>query len=193
MREFRDPRVRADLAAAAADVLHVTADITGNRELAKAADFYDRGAREPFGRSPAPTPYGSALRAVARTFAVTNVRWGDRREHKRNLTVDLLFLIANLADLIESTAEHRLAQQRLAQADAARQAAGRLHAIRRTAPGPTAPVPPRVAETRDEGRAMARLAAEAFPVPLAEGLGSTAALSARPPQAPHRRSGAPRR
>ncbi|MER6816361.1 hypothetical protein ABT299_44460 [Spirillospora sp. NPDC000708] len=193
MREFRDPGVRADLAVAASDVLHVTADITGNRKLAKAADFYDRAAREPFGRPPPVTPYGTALRAVARTLAITNVHWGDRREHKRNLTVDLLFLIANLADLIEATAEHRLAQQRLAQADAARQAAGRLHAVRRTVTGPTAPVPPRLAETLDEGRAMARLAAEAFPVPLAEGLGSTAASSARPPQAPQRRSGAPRR
>lgn len=80
---------------AAFDVLHVTADITGNREPAKAADSYDRAAREPYGRLPPVTPYGSALRAVARTLAVTNVRWGDRREHKRNLTVDLLFLIAN--------------------------------------------------------------------------------------------------
>ncbi|MER6812984.1 hypothetical protein ABT299_27280 [Spirillospora sp. NPDC000708] len=193
MREFRDPRVRADLSAAASDVLHVTADITGNRELAEAADIYDRAAREPFGRSPSVTPYGSALRAVARTLAVTNVRWGDRREHKRNLTVDLLFLIANLADLIESTAEHRLAQQRIAQADAARQAAGRLHAIRRTAPGPATPVPRHVAETLDEGRTMARLAAEAFPVPLAEGLGSTAAPISRPSQAPQPRRGAPKR
>jgi hypothetical protein len=193
MREFRDPRVRADLAVAASDVLHVTADITGNRELAKAADIYDRAAREPFGRSPAPTPYGRALRAVARTLAVTNVGWGDRREHKRNLTVDLLFLIANLADLIESAAEHRLAQQRHAQADAARRAVERLHTVRQTASKPTGPVPPRVIETLDEGRAMARLAAEAFPVPLAEGLHSTAAPSARPARRTQPRGDAPTR
>ncbi|NED58893.1 hypothetical protein G3I24_49425, partial [Micromonospora aurantiaca] len=93
---LRDPGVRADLASAAADVLHVTADITGNRELAKAADAYDRASREPYGRPPPVTPYGSALRAVARLLAVTNVGWGDRREQKRELTVDLLFLIANI-------------------------------------------------------------------------------------------------
>lgn len=95
---FAGLRPRAGGAAAiqaASDVLHVTADITGNREPAKAADSYDRAAREPYGRLPPVTPYGSALRAVARTLAVTNVRRGDRREHKRNLTVDLLFLIAN--------------------------------------------------------------------------------------------------
>lgn len=51
-RMLRDPGVRADVAAAAADVLHVAADITGNRQLAKAADAYDRAAREPYGRPP---------------------------------------------------------------------------------------------------------------------------------------------
>lgn len=135
--------------------MHVTADITGNRELAKAADVYDRAAREPFGRLPSVTAYGSALRAVARTLAITNVHWRGRREQKRDLTVDLLFLIANLADLIESAAEHRLAQQRLAQTYAARRAVERLHTVRQTAFKPTGPVPPRVIETLDEGRAMA--------------------------------------
>ncbi|MFG2014693.1 relaxase/mobilization nuclease domain-containing protein [Actinomadura geliboluensis] len=193
MRTLRDPGVRADLAAAAADVLHVTADITGNRELAEAADAYDRAAREPYGRPPPVTPYGSVLRAVARMLAVTNVGWGDRREQKRDLTVDLLFLIANIADLIESAAEHRLAQQRLAQADAARRAAGRLHAIRRMAAGPTVPMPPSVSETLEEGREMARLAAESFPVPLGEGLVATAAPSVRPNQGPQFRRGASKR
>ncbi|GGQ17057.1 hypothetical protein BKA00_006845 [Actinomadura coerulea] len=193
MRTLRDPGVRADLAAAAADVLHVTADITGNRELAKAADAYDRAAREPYGRPPPVTPYGSALRAVARMLAVINVGSGDRREQKRDLTVDLLFLIANIADLIESTAEHRLAQQRLAQADAARRAAGRLHALRRIAAEPTVPMPPSVSERLEEGREMACLAAESFPIPLAEGLAVTAVPSVRPLQGPQLRRGASKR
>ncbi|GAA1886146.1 relaxase/mobilization nuclease domain-containing protein [Actinomadura bangladeshensis] len=193
MRSLHDPGVRADLAAAASDVLHTAADITGNRELAKAADAYDRAAREPYGRLPPVTPYGSALRAVARTLAITNVGWGDRREQKRDLTVDLLFLIANLADLIESAAEHRLAQQRLAQADAARRAAERLNAVRRTEPRSATSVPPRVAETLEEGRAMARLVAESFPVPLVDGLRSAATPAARPSQGPSHRKGAPGR
>lgn len=190
MRTLHDPGVRADLAAATADVLHVTADITGNRELAKAADAYDRAAREPHGRPPPVTPYGRALRAVARMLAVANVGWGDRREQNRDLTVDLLFLIANIADLIESAAEHRLAQQRLAQADAARQAARRLHDVRRTVPGPTTSVPPRVAETLEEGWEMARLVAESFPVPLADGLRSTGNRATRSSERPSHRKGA---
>jgi hypothetical protein len=193
MQTLRDPGVRADLAAATADVLHVTADITGNRELAKAADAYDRAAREPYGRPPPVTPYGSALRAVARMLAVTNVGWGDRREQKRDLTVDLLFLIANIADLIESTAEHRLAQQRLAQADAARRAARRLYAVRRTEPEPTTLVPPRVAETLEEGRLMARLVAESFPVPLVDGLRTAETRATRSSEKPSYRKGTPRR
>ncbi|WP_149261569.1 relaxase/mobilization nuclease domain-containing protein [Actinomadura sp. K4S16] len=193
MRVLRDPGVRADLAAAASDVLHVTADITGNRELAKAADFYDRAAREPFGRLPPVTRYGSALRAVARTLAVNNVGCCDRREQKRDLTVDLLFLLANLVDLIESAAEHRLAQQRFAQADAARLAARRLNAVQRRELRPATPVPPRVAETLEEGRAMARLAAESFPVPLTDGLRPAAAPTPHPSQRPSHRKGAPRR
>ncbi|MDL4777742.1 relaxase/mobilization nuclease domain-containing protein [Actinomadura xylanilytica] len=193
MRVFHDPGVRADLAAAAADVLHVTADITGNRELAKAADAYDRAAREPFGRPPPVTPCGSALRAVARTLALINVGWGERREQRRAFTVDLLFLIANIAALIESVAEHRLAQQRLAQADAARRAAGRLHSVRRTEPRQATSVPPRVVEALEEERAMALLVAESFPVPLVDGLRPTGTRAARPSERPSHRKGAPRR
>ncbi|HEU5031969.1 MAG TPA: hypothetical protein VFV01_44115 [Spirillospora sp.] len=193
MRALHDPRVRADLAAAASDVLHITADITGNRELTKAADLYDRAAREPFGRTPPVTSYGNALRATARVLAATNISWGDRRGRRRDLTVDLLFLIANLADLIDSAAEHRLTQQRFAQADAARQATKRLRAVQREASRSTASVPPRVVETLEEGRAMARLAAESFPVPLVDGLASAAAPTVRPSQGPSRRRDAPRR
>jgi hypothetical protein len=193
MRALRDPRVRADLAAAASDVLHVTADITGNRELAKAADFYDRAAREPYGRPPPVTPYGGALRSAARMLAATNIHQSDRRDQRRDLTVDLLFLIANLADLIESAAEHRLAQQRLAQADAARRAASRLHTIRQLASGPDSPAPPRVADLAEEARTTARLAASSFPVPLVAGLGSTAVPAPRLAKEPPRPRGVPRR
>jgi hypothetical protein len=58
---------------------------------------------------------------------------------------------------------------------------------------PAAPVSPRVAETLEEGRAMARLAAESFPVPLGDGLRSGAAPASHPSQRSSDRKGAPRR
>jgi hypothetical protein len=64
MRWINDPRVRADLAAAASDALHVAGAVTGNRHLIAAADGFSRAAREPYGRQPARTRYGDELRAL---------------------------------------------------------------------------------------------------------------------------------
>ncbi|TDC86292.1 relaxase [Actinomadura sp. 7K507] len=166
MRHTSDPGVRADVASAASDVLHVTADITGNRELAKAADVYGRAAQEPFGRPSPTSSSGNGLRVAARIMAVTNIGRGDQRDRSRDFTVDLLFLIANLVEIMDAVAAHRESQQRAAQAGAARQAAGRLRTVRRQAALPVRPTPPRVAEVQD----AERLAAESFPIPLSDGL-----------------------
>ena len=49
-----DPAVAADAAWAAADTLHAAAAALGSRALRQAADSYDRAARAPYGRIPAP-------------------------------------------------------------------------------------------------------------------------------------------
>jgi hypothetical protein len=54
---------------AAADTMHAAARALGNTELWRAADAYDRAARLPYGRIPAPHPVGNTLRATARLLA----------------------------------------------------------------------------------------------------------------------------
>ena len=54
-----DPAVAADTAWATSDALHVAAAALGSRILRQAADAYDRAARAPYGRIPAPTPAGT--------------------------------------------------------------------------------------------------------------------------------------
>ncbi|MEV3927455.1 relaxase/mobilization nuclease domain-containing protein [Actinomadura coerulea] len=95
MRHIQDPAVWADVAAATSDVLHVTAAITGNRELARTADFYDRAAREPYGYQSPPTPYGANLRTVARALAYSEI--GGRRGRPPDLVSVLSHLILQLA------------------------------------------------------------------------------------------------
>ncbi|GGV40173.1 hypothetical protein GCM10010182_75870 [Actinomadura cremea] len=187
MRQTNDPRVRADIAASACDVLHVAADITGNRELAEVADVYARAAREPFGRPPVATQPGNGLRAAARLVAAVNIGIGDRRDRRRDLTVELLFLVANLLDVMDQLAAHREAQGRAAQAEAARRASERLRVAERGASSSRVrPTPPNVAEVQHAGR----LAAEAFPVPLADGLRHIAARPSSPvPQRSQTRRG----
>src|SRR5258708_34343075 len=65
-----DPRQAADAAWAAADTLHIAAQVLQNPQLRRAADSYDRAARAQYGRIPCRTPAGSQLRAAARLMAL---------------------------------------------------------------------------------------------------------------------------
>ncbi|MEU5995923.1 relaxase/mobilization nuclease domain-containing protein [Actinomadura sp.] len=190
MRHIQDPAVRADVAAATSDVLHVTAAITGNRELARTADFYDRAAREPYGCQPPPTPYGANLRAVARALAYSEIR--GRRGHRPDLVSVLSHLMLQLAALIEAIAESRQLQHRAAQAAAARKAAAQLTKLGRPDPRPPSPTLPRMPAHLTAGQNAARLAAAAFPVPLSHHLTESPYQStgaACPQPGPHRRRG----
>ncbi|MGW2306874.1 relaxase/mobilization nuclease domain-containing protein [Actinomadura luteofluorescens] len=164
MRHIQDPVVRADIAAAAADVLHVSAAITGNRGLTAAADFYDRAAREPYGRQPLITPYGANLRTVARALALSEIQ--GRRGHRPKFTGNLFHLILHLAALIEAIAEFRQLQRRAAQAAAARKAAAQLTSLSRPTPQPRLPTLPRTQPDLMAEQDLARLAALGFPAPL---------------------------
>src|SRR6266702_3630231 len=113
----------AHAAQAATDTLHAAAQVTNNRYLRCAADWYDRAARAPFGHMPYRTRDGDRLRAVARVLALTGSM------HDDNLPL-AASLIANLVDLAVAVAELRQAQRHAAQASAARTAAEHLYAAR---------------------------------------------------------------
>lgn len=117
------PGAAADAAQAAADTLHVAAAMLGSRPLRKAADSYERAAREPSGRIPRPTKAGNQLRRAARVMAAYAHLSGDRAN-------EWAILIVRLAALAEALAELRGAQQRAAQARAALTAAQQLHVVR---------------------------------------------------------------
>lgn len=140
-----DPAAAADIAHATGRMLAATARVVEGRAggpLTRAADTYDRAAREVHGRIPARHDLGAGLRAVARLIALTG-RAG------RDETVQVLALITALTALADAVADLRHAQARAAQATAARQAAGQLRAT-------TTPVPP-----PPEGRASPRRVAAA--------------------------------
>jgi hypothetical protein len=169
MRWITDPRVRADLAAATCDALHVAGAVTGNRHLIAAADGFGRATREPYGRQPFRTRYGDALRAAVRILALTCIG----RNGRPDPMVEIMSLIINLALLAEAIADFRESQQRHAQAAAARTAATGLRAAARK----PAPVPaPRVEQPAQQMHPAA-LAAMAFPTSLPD-------LLARQPPAP---------
>lgn len=111
----------ADAAWAAGGTLHAAAAALGSREVRQAASAYDRAARMPYGRIPAPTPAGNDLRRAARLLSAAAFTSRDR-------TLRQAALIARLAALAETVAELRLVQAHAAQAAAARNAAERLHA-----------------------------------------------------------------
>ena len=173
------PAAAADAARAASDTLHVAAALLGSRPLRQAADFYDRAAREPHGRIPAPTPAGNQLRHAARLMATCARLSGDRT------STAVAVLILQLAALAEAVAELRQAQQRAAQARAALTAAQRLHTVRPAAPArPTTPA---------RARTAADLAATSFPGPVVpprarqpapghHGAGQAACPASRPAQ-----------
>ncbi|MEU8118652.1 hypothetical protein AB0C21_08065 [Spirillospora sp. NPDC049024] len=190
MRHIHDPAVRADLAAAASDVLHVTAALTGNRELARAADFYDRAAREPYGRQSPATPYGTNLRTVARVLALSQI--GGSHSHRPTLAGVLSHLIVQLAALIEAIAEHRQSQQRFAQAAAARKAAAQLTQLRQPTARPTKPTLFRAPANDTPEHNAARLAAAGFPLPFPNLEADRPHRSTRPAPTPSART-TPRR
>jgi len=114
------PDGAADVAWATADTLHAAAAALGSRILRQAADAYDRAARAPFGRIPAPTPTGDSLRRAARLLSAFAFITADP-------SVRPVVLITRLAALAEAVADVRQSQQRAAQAAAALSAAQRLH------------------------------------------------------------------
>ena len=116
-----NPAAAADAAWAASDTLHVAAAALGSPVLRQAADAFDRAARAPYGRIPAPSPAGNQLRHAARLI-------GALAYLTRDPALMPLVLITRLAALAEAVAELRRAQQHAAQAAAARTAAQRLHA-----------------------------------------------------------------
>jgi hypothetical protein len=118
----RDPAGAADAAWAAADVLHVAARILRSPDLRRAADSYDRAARERYGRIPDTTRTGHELRTTARLLAMTGMVTGEA-------TLITIALAANLVVLAVAVAELREAQQLAAQAAAARAAAQRLYGV----------------------------------------------------------------
>jgi hypothetical protein len=115
-------RGRADTARAAADVLTVAAEATGNPELRRAADALMRAARAPWGRIPAASPGGQRLRAAAYLLAA-NRPWGQRPAVARRA------LLTALIGLAQAVADLRAGQRRQLQALAARDAAAVLAAV----------------------------------------------------------------
>ena len=120
-----DHAAAADAAWATADALRITARVirgAPGRELRRAADDFDRAARETYGTIPRPTPAGNSLRTAARLLAVLGAAAGGT-------AVRLSMLITSLAALADAAAELRQAQQRAHQAAAARAAANRLSGL----------------------------------------------------------------
>ena len=146
-----DPAAAADAAWAASDTLHAAAAALGSRILRQAADAYDRAARAPYARIPAPTPAGNSLRRAARLIAAFAYLTKDP-------SLAPIVLLTRLASLAEAVAGLRQAQQRAAQAAGALRAAERLHAAAATPAGPGRSGPPPVLSP-------AALAGASFPAP----------------------------
>jgi hypothetical protein len=125
-----NPDAASDAAWAASGTMHAAAALLRSRNLRQAADAYDRAARAPHARLPAPTLAGSGLRAAARQLSVLALVSGDP-------TLKPVLLVTRLALLAEEVARMRLSQERAAQAAGALNAARRLQeaaAAARTAP-----------------------------------------------------------
>ena len=161
-----NPAAAADAAAAGSDALHVAAAALGSRTLRRAADAYDRAARQPYGRIPAPTPAGNQLRHAARLISAYAYLTGDR-------TLTPVVLLVRLAALADAVAELRDSQQRAAQAAAALRAAQHLRTATRPAPTATRPpgrptattTPATPKPARPRPATAARLAQLSFPTP----------------------------
>jgi hypothetical protein len=107
-----------DIAHAAGDVLLAASAASGSPELRQAAWVYQRAARPPWARTPAPSPAGQALRTAARLL-------GQVRLQNRNDGV-FITLVKVLIVLVVAVAEYRTARRQQLQAAAARQASARL-------------------------------------------------------------------
>jgi len=118
-----DPSGRPDVAWAAADVLTAAAEMTGNPELAKAADGFTRAARSAWGRIPEPTPVGAMLRTAAYLIASCY----RTRQPSSTRTIRLMFTA--LVRLARTLADLREAQALRAQQAAALSAAAGLDDI----------------------------------------------------------------
>ncbi len=141
-----DPASAADTAWAAADTLHAAAAALGSRILRQAADAYDRAARAPYGRIPAPTAAGNKLRRAARLLSACGYL-----THEPSFRP--IVLITRLAALAEAIAVLRETQGRAAQAAAALDAAERLRAAG----------DPHATGDRSAARSAAVLAGAGFP------------------------------
>ena len=135
-----NPAAAADAASAASDALHAAAAALGSGALRQAADAYDRAARQPWGRVPAPTPAGNQLRHAARIISAYAYLTGDR-------ALTPVVLLVRLAALAEAVAELRESQQRAGQAAAALRAARHLRTASRPAPPARPPGRPATATT----------------------------------------------
>ena len=188
-----NPAPAADAAYAASDALHTAAAALGSRTLRRAADDYDRAARQPWGRIPVPTPAGNQLRHAARLISACAYLVGDR-------TLTPVVLLIRLAALAEAVAELRESQQRAAQAAAAFRAARHLRTATRSAPPATRPpgrpvtatTPPAAKPTRPRPATAAGLAQLSFPDPPRPRRPAPGQPGPRPDDPPPRRPPSPR-
>ena len=154
-----NPAAAADAASAASDTLHTAAAALGSRTLRRAADDYDRAARQPWGRIPAPTPAGNQLRHAARLISAYAYLTGDR-------TFTPVVLLVRLATLADAVAELHESQQRAAQAAAALRAARHLRTAIRSPGRPAAPTtPPPPKPSQPHPATASGLAQLSFPSP----------------------------
>lgn len=108
----------SDVPWAAADLLHMTAQILSSAECRRVAHMFDRAVREPYRRMPRSTPLGNGIRTTARTLAT--VEASDERP------ASWANFLACVSKLVEAVGELRQQQHRPVQAAAARRAAARL-------------------------------------------------------------------
>jgi hypothetical protein len=174
-----DPDGASDAAWAASGTMHAAAAFLGSRVLRQAADAYDRAARAPYARVPAPTQAGSSLRAAARTLSVLAFASGDP-------SLRPMVLLTRLALLAEEVARMRQSQDRAAQAAGALRAARHL----RDAAAGTRASPPHGARP---AATAAGLAGAGFPVMPGSAPAPPAASPPRRPARPPRAAPAPRR
>ena len=172
-----DPIAAADAAWAASDTLHAAATLLGSRVLRQAADAYDRAARAPYGRIPAPTQAGNQLRQAARLLGTLAHLTDDPALYP-------VLFITRLAALAEAVAQLRDTQERAAQAAAALASAERLHAARSA--------PARHADPRPQ--TAAQLAGLSFPQPdpARKPIGDGRPRPGQPTSRPSRRMPPPR-